>query len=103
MNYGRSQELLDIYLSPTKHVVSKNIYLFCGCVLTLTIRMEIPFAFLAYHMLTMSFVYFNIWQIRQAIPDDFKKGLIGSAKIQKTRLSDALPLSFSVQKKNEAF
>ena len=22
------------------------------------------FAFLAYHMLTMSFVYFNIWQIR---------------------------------------
>src|SRR3990172_4139063 len=24
------------------------------------------FAFLAYHMLTMSFVHFNIWQIRQA-------------------------------------
>ena len=24
------------------------------------------FAFLAYHMLTMSFVYFNIWQIKQA-------------------------------------
>ena len=23
------------------------------------------FAFLAYHMLTMSFVYFNIWQIKQ--------------------------------------
>ena len=22
------------------------------------------FAFLAYHMLTMSFVYFNIWQIK---------------------------------------
>lgn len=25
----------------------------------------------------MSFVYFNIWQIRQARPDDFEKGLIG--------------------------
>jgi len=34
------------------------------------------FAFLAYHMFTMSFVYFNIWQIRQARPDDFAKGLI---------------------------
>ena len=29
------------------------------------------FAFLAYHMLTMSFVYFNIWQIRQARLEDF--------------------------------
>ena len=35
------------------------------------------FAFLAYHMLAMSFVYFNIWQIRQARPDDFAMGLIG--------------------------
>jgi len=29
------------------------------------------FAFLAYHMLTMSFVYFNIWQIKQNEPKDF--------------------------------
>jgi hypothetical protein len=29
------------------------------------------FAFLAYHMLTMSFVYFNIWQIKQTEPKDF--------------------------------
>jgi len=35
------------------------------------------FAFLAYHMLTMSFVYFNIWQIKQTEPGDFSKGLIG--------------------------
>jgi hypothetical protein len=35
------------------------------------------FAFLAYHMLTMSFVYFNIWQIKQNEPRDFEKGLIG--------------------------
>lgn len=32
------------------------------------------FAFLAYHMLTMSFVYFNIWQIKQTCPADFEKG-----------------------------
>ena len=31
----------------------------------------------AYHMLTMSFVYFNIWQIKQTEPGDFEKGLIG--------------------------
>jgi len=35
------------------------------------------FAFLAYHMLTMSFVYFNIWQIRQSRKKDFEKALIG--------------------------
>lgn len=30
------------------------------------------FAVLAYHMLTMSFVYFNIWQIKQAWPEAFR-------------------------------
>lgn len=35
------------------------------------------FAFLAYHMLTMSFAYFNIWHIKQNKPKDFGKGLIG--------------------------
>jgi hypothetical protein len=38
------------------------------------------FAFLAYHMLTMSFVYFNLWQIKRMRPDDFEKGLIGFGK-----------------------
>lgn len=38
------------------------------------------FAFLAYHMLTMSFVYFNIWQIKQTEPKDFARGLIGFGK-----------------------
>jgi hypothetical protein len=38
---------------------------------------KFQFAFLAYHMQTMSFVYFNIWQIKQAKPEDFEKGLIG--------------------------
>ena len=36
------------------------------------------FAFLAYHMLTMSSVYFNIWQIKQTEPEDFVMGLIGA-------------------------
>ena len=54
------------------------------------------FAFLAYHMLTMSFVYFNIWQIRQALPEDFEKGLIGFGKDTEKNLKDATsPFVFS--------
>lgn len=54
------------------------------------------FAFLAYHMLTMSFVYFNIWQIRQARREDFEKGLIGFGKdIEKSLLEATSPFVFS--------
>jgi hypothetical protein len=54
------------------------------------------FAFLAYHMLTMSFVYFNIWQIRQARREDFEKGLIGFGKdIEKNLLEATSPFVFS--------
>jgi len=54
------------------------------------------FAFLAYHMLTMSFVYFNIWQIKQARPEDFEKGLIGFGKdIEKNLLCASSPFVFS--------
>jgi len=54
------------------------------------------FAFLAYHMLTMSFVYFNIWQIRQARPEDFEKGLIGFGKdVEKDLLRASTPFVFS--------
>ena len=57
------------------------------------------FAFLAYHMLTMSFVYFNIWQIRQARRDDFEKGLIGFGKdIEKALLGATSPFVFSTVK-----
>jgi hypothetical protein len=38
------------------------------------------FAFLAYHMLTMSFIYFNIWQIKQTEPNDFEKAMVGFNK-----------------------
>ena len=53
------------------------------------------FAFLAYHMLTMSFVYFNIWQIKQARPDDFANGLIGFARDEKALLEASWPFAFS--------
>lgn len=54
------------------------------------------FAFLAYHMLTMSFIYFNIWQIRQARPDDFEKGLIGfKREDEKSLWSATSPFVFS--------
>lgn len=59
------------------------------------------FAFLAYHMLTMSFVYFNIWQIRQARPEDFEKGLIGFGKdIEKSLLCATSPFVFSTVKES---
>lgn len=56
------------------------------------------FAFLAYHMLTMSFVYFNIWQIKQTRPSDFEKGLIGFAQNEQELLEAASPFVFSVVK-----
>ena len=55
------------------------------------------FAFLAYHMLTMSFVYFNIWQIRQTRREDFEKGLIGFGKdFEKNLLEASSPFVFSI-------
>ena len=54
------------------------------------------FAFLAYHMLTMSFVYFNIWQIKQNRPADFLKATYGFSKdIEETVLSATSPFTFS--------
>jgi hypothetical protein len=54
------------------------------------------FAFLAYHMLTMSFVYFNIWQIKQTKPKEFAMGLIGFGKdIEKSLLDATSPFVFS--------
>ena len=54
------------------------------------------FAFLAYHMLTMSFVYFNIWQIKQSTPKDFAMSLIGFGKdIEKSMLDATSPFVFS--------
>lgn len=57
------------------------------------------FAFLAYHMLTMSIIYFNIWQIWQARHDDFEKGLIGfGQEVEKNLLKATSPFIFSTVK-----
>ena len=54
------------------------------------------FAFLAYHMLTMSFVYFNIWQIKQTEPKNFAMGLIGFARdVERNLLEATSPFVFS--------
>lgn len=53
------------------------------------------FAFLAYHMLTMSFVYFNIWQIKQAQPGDFEKAMVGfDRNIEKEIMTATSPFIF---------
>ena len=53
---------------------------------------KFQFAFLAYHMLLMSFVYFNIWQIKQAWPGSFEKSLVGfGRKIENELLNADLP------------
>lgn len=46
-------------------------------------------------MLTMSCVYFNIWQIKQTRPGDFAKGLIGFARDEKALLEATSPFVFS--------
>lgn len=54
------------------------------------------FAFLAYHMLVMSFIYFEIWQIKQAHTRDFAMGLIGFGKdVEKNLLEASSPFIFS--------
>ena len=53
------------------------------------------FAYLAYHMLMMSFVYFSIWQIRQTLRDDFNMGVIGFGGQENTLLNANSPFTFS--------
>jgi len=56
---------------------------------------KFQFAFLAYHMLTMSCVYFNIWQIRRSLPEAFKNALIGfDLKTEKDLLDSKSPFMF---------
>jgi hypothetical protein len=57
---------------------------------------KFQFAFLAYHMLAMSSIFFNIWRIKQTNPDGFKNGLIGFGKdIEKTLINGSSPFVFS--------
>lgn len=54
------------------------------------------FGMLAFHMLYMSYVYFSVWQIKQAQPDDFAKSIIFMKKEEEAGLIKASsPFSFS--------
>lgn len=54
------------------------------------------FAFLAYHMLVMSFVYFNIWQIKLIRPKEFETAMVGFSKdVEKDLLTATSPFVFS--------
>lgn len=62
------------------------------------------FAFLAYHMLMMSFVYFNIWQIKKTWPEDFRKGLIGFNKETESKIQNGTsPFVFSSVNERSVF
>jgi hypothetical protein len=55
------------------------------------------FAFLAYHMLTMCFVYFNIWQIKLIRPESFENALIGFDNRKEADLASATsPFTFHI-------
>lgn len=54
------------------------------------------FAFLGYHMLYMSFVYFIVWQIKNNQQDDFQKALVGFNKnVENGFNSASSPFTFS--------
>lgn len=62
------------------------------------------FAFLAFHMLYMCFVYFKIWQIKTNQPEDFKKALVAFNKdIEKDLLSASSPFTFSKVPESNVF
>lgn len=58
------------------------------------------FAFLSYHMLFMSFVYFNIWQIRKMEEDDYNKVTLGFNECFEIPSS---PFSFSQEQERKIF
>lgn len=58
------------------------------------------FAFLAYHMLFMSFVYYEIWQIREVRRGDFDKAMIGFGSKEKEINKENRP--FALSQINEA-
>jgi len=52
------------------------------------------FSFIAYHMLFMSFVYFNVWQIKKIHQEDYKKITLGFNDCFETATS---PFTFSIE------
>jgi hypothetical protein len=61
------------------------------------------FAYLAFHMLVMSFVYFTIWKIRYIQPKDFEKALVGFERYEKEIIQDKTPFAFSLTDEKPVF
>jgi hypothetical protein len=62
------------------------------------------FAYIAYHMLFMSFIYFKIWQIRENHNDDFAKAMVGFNKDTEAELLKATtPFSFWLINESSVF
>lgn len=62
------------------------------------------FAFIAFHMIYMSAVYFNVWQIRRFAEEDFKKAMIGFGKEDEDLLMKATtPFAYSRLKEQTIF
>lgn len=56
-----------------------------------------PFAFIAFNMLYMSFVYFEVWQIKQNRRKDFDMAMVGfSLDNENKLLASTTPFSFSL-------
>lgn len=54
-----------------------------------------PFAYIAFHMLYMSFVYFEVWQIKENRKNDFEKSMVGFSKDFENKLLTATtPFAF---------
>lgn len=60
-----------------------------------------PFAFIAYHMLYMSFVYFEVWQIKENRKSDFEKAMVGLSNDMESDFMNAVT-PFAFVKSNEA-
>lgn len=58
------------------------------------------FSFMAYHMLFMSFVYFNVWQIKKIHEEDYKKITLGFQGCFETATS---PFTFSQENERRIF
>ncbi len=61
------------------------------------------FAFLAFHMLTMSYVYFNIWQIKNIFADKFRTALIGFSRDETDILKATSPFVFAKVQERTVF
>ncbi len=65
---------------------------------------KFQFAYLAFHMLAMSIVYFKIWQIKHARPEEFRRALIGfSNHEEKDILKTTSPFTFSMVSERRVF